>query len=403
MKQKRNFPSVHITKKQEASLKKGHLWVFADEITDEIEIQNGALVDVLGKKGNYLGTGLWSEHSKIRIRLLGNNANETYEDAFFERRVQYAIQYRLDTMQEDFEACRLIHGEADGLPGLTVDKYNDVLVSEVASFGIEQRKDVIYSALKKELENHGITIQGLYERNESELRKKEGLNQYKGWYEPFGKPQSSIVAIHECGIAYNVNVEEGQKTGFFLDQKYNRLSVRKLSKGKRVLDCCTHTGSFALNAALGGASYVLASDISELALETAKANAKLNQLNVEFQQADVFEFLPELKESHAKFDLIVLDPPAFTKSRRTFESAYRGYKNINAMAMRLLPRGGYLVTNSCSHFMPEDKFMDMLLDASHEAGVSLKLVEKRNASPDHPVLLGQDESTYLKFVIVQIV
>lgn len=402
MKQNRNFPSAHVTKKQESSLKRGHLWVYEDEILDEIQVENGSLVDVFGKKSNYLGTGLWSEKSKIRIRLLGNNANETYDDSFFERRVKYAIQYRLDTMQDDFEACRLIYGEADGFPGLTVDKYNDVLVVEIASYGIEQRKDVIYNALKRELEVYGISIQGLYERNESELRKKEGLEQYKGWYAPFGKPHSSIVTIHECGVIYNVDVEDGQKTGFFLDQKYNRLSVRKLAKGKRVLDCCTHTGSFALNAALGGASYVLASDISEAALETARSNASLNHLNVEFQQADVFELLPKLKQDHVKLDLIILDPPAFTKSRRTFENAYRGYKKINAMAMKLLPRGGYLVTNSCSHFMPEDQFMNMLLDAAMEVGVSLKVVEKRNASPDHPVLLGLDETSYLKFVIVQI-
>lgn len=403
MKQKRNFPAVHITKKQELVLKKGHVWVYADEILDEVSIDNGSLVDVFGRKNNYLGTGLWSQHSKIRIRILGNNANETFNDSFFERRVHYAIKYRLETMKDDFDACRLIHGEADGLPGLTIDKYGNVLVSEVTSFGMDQRKDIIYNALKNELKTIDITITGLYERNESDLRKKEGLPQYKSWYEPFGKPKSSIVTINECGIKYVVDVEDGQKTGFFLDQKYNRLAVRRLAKDKKVLDCCTHTGSFALNAALGGAKSVLACDISEKALETARTNAKLNNLSVDFIKEDVFTFLQNIKEKHEKFDIIILDPPAFTKSRRTFENAYHGYKNINALAMKILPRGGYLVTNSCSHFMPEQKFMDMLLDASIESGVSIRLVEKRNASFDHPVLLGVDETSYLKFMIIQII
>lgn len=403
MKQNRIFPHVTVTSKQERSIRHGHPWIYADEITEASEnIENGAFTDVFGHKNNYLGTGFYSEHSKIRVRLLGNNANETYNDAFFERKVKYALSYRKDVMGDDFNDCRLIHGESDGLPGLTVDRYNDILVSEVESYGTELHKDVIYQALLSQLSDMGETIHGIYERNEGELRKKEGLEQYKGWYGD-NHPSSCITEICENGIYYNVDIENGQKTGFFLDQKYNRQAVARLAAGRHVLDCCTHTGSFALNAAKGGATSVLAMDISESALQMAQENAKRNNLSISLRQGDVFEVLPALKKEHAFFDFIILDPPAFTKSRRTFHNARKGYEEINADAMRLLPRGGYLATASCSHFMPKAEFESMLVDAANDAGVGIRIIEQRGAAFDHPVMPAVPETEYLKFFLLQII
>ena len=400
MKKPRPFPAVTVTRKQENRIKEGHPWVYAEEITAQPEaVENGSLVDVTGAKGNYLGTGFWSQLSQIRIRILDNNANETFSDAFFARRVRYALSYRRDVMGDQFSACRLIHGEADGLPGLTVDRYNDILVSEVLSYGTEQKKNVIYDALLTELRAMGEEIHGIYERNEGELRKKEGLPQYKGWYGE-SHPDSCITVINENGILYKVDVENGQKTGFFLDQKYNRVAIRPLAKGRKVLDCCTHTGSFAMNAVAGGASHVTAVDISESALAMAKENAALNHMEdrIEFVQADLMELVSE----HADYDFIILDPPAFTKSRRTFEHARTGYEKINTLAMRLLPRGGYLATASCSHFMPTQEFREMLKDAGRAAGVSVRVIEERHAAFDHPVILSIPETDYLKFFLVQV-
>lgn len=402
MKQERAFPAFSVTKKQEGNIKNGHPWIYEDEINEAPDdVENGAIVDVFGQKGNYLGSGLYSEQSKIRIRLLGNNANESYDDSFFQRKVKYAIDYRRTVMGDDFDACRLIHGESDGLPGLTVDKYHDLLVAQVESYGTDLRKDVIYHALLKELSAGGETIHGIYERNEGELRKKEGLSQYKGWYGE-EHPSSCITEISENGIVYEVDVENGQKTGFFLDQKYNRLAVRKIAKDRTVLDCCTHTGSFALNAAKGGAKQVTAMDISESALQMAAENAERNHLAMSFQQGDVFEVLAQFKKEHANFDFIILDPPAFTKSRKTFHNARKGYLEINTEAMALLPRGGYLATASCSHFMPRDEFEKMLLDAAKAAGVQIRLIERRGAAPDHPVMPAIQETEYLKFYLLQI-
>ena len=403
MKQDRTFPSFTVTKKQEAKIKSGHPWIYEDEITKAPEeIENGSFADVYGQKQNYLGTGFYSAASKIRIRLLGNNANEKYDASFFQRKVKYALDYRRTVMGDDFDACRLIHGESDGLPGLTVDRYHDLLVAQVESYGTELHKDVIYQSLKDELASMGETIHGIYERNEGELRKKEGLSQYKGWYGE-EHPSSCLTEIVENGIHYEVDVENGQKTGFFLDQKYNRLAVRKIAKDRTVLDCCTHTGSFALNAALGGAKSVTAMDISESALEMAAKNAEENHLPMNFQQGDVFEVLAQLKKDHAFFDLIILDPPAFTKSRKTFHNARKGYLEINTEAMQLLPRGGYLATASCSHFMPKEEFEKMLLDAAKEAGVQIRLIERRGAAPDHPVMPAIQETEYLKFYLLQII
>lgn len=408
MKQERTFPRSTVTKKQENRIKDGHPWVYEDEIIEASEnIENGALVDVFSQKGNYLGTGFWSETSKIRIRILDRNANEKFEDSFFARRVKYAVQYRYDIMGKDVQACRMIHGEADGLPGLTVDRYNDILVCEVLSYGTEQKKNVIYKALVDEIGAHGETINGIYERNEGELRKKENLPQYQGWYEGLGlnHPDQCLTMISENGILYNVDYENGQKTGFFLDQKYNRLAIHGIAKGRTVLDCCTHTGSFALNAAKAGARHVTAVDISDTALHTAKANAALNHLedSIDFVQADMMEYLPKLLAEHAGYDFIILDPPAFTKSRKTFEHARSGYRKINTLAMRLLPRGGYLATASCSHFMPTEEFRQMLKEAGKDAGVSVRVIEERHAAPDHPVILSIPETDYLKFFLVQII
>lgn len=403
MKQKRNYPRAVVTKKQAARIHQGHPWVYFDEILEiEENLENGCLIDVFGTKDNYLGTGFYSEQSKIRIRILSSNANDTFDDAFFARRIHYALQYRKDVMKEDYHACRLVHGESDMLPGLTIDRYENVLVSEIASFGMECRKDVIYKALIDELAAMGETIDGIYERNEGELRKKEGLPQYKGWYGE-KHPASTLVEICENDICYEVDVENGQKTGFFLDQKYNRLAVRRLAEGKTILDCCTHTGSFALNAAKGGAKSVDALDISETALLEAKKNAELNHLDVHFMQGDVFVELERIRKEHVFYDFIILDPPAFTKSRETYHNARTGYTKINAQAMRILRRGGYLATCSCSHFMPSDKFAEMLADAAKLAGVQLRIVEERHASPDHPVHISIPETDYLKYFLVQVI
>ena len=403
MKKERTFPYAKITVKQEVSVRKGHPWIYADEITEQSEsIDNGSFVDVFSLKGSYLGTGFYSAASKIRIRLLGNNANETYEDAFFERKVSYAIAYRKDVMADDFQACRLIHGEADGLPGLTVDRYGEILVTQVESYGTEMHKDVIYRALVDQLARYGEKISGIFERNEGELRKKEGLPQYKGWYGD-KHPQSPITEIVENGIIYEVDVENGQKTGFFLDQNYNSKAIWNLAKGRDVLDCCTHTGSFALNAAKAGAASVTAMDISETALSMAKKNAERNGLNLNLRQGDVFDVLKQLKQEHAHFDFIILDPPAFTKSRKTFHNARNGYRQVNADAMRLLKRGGYLASASCSHFMPKEEFEKMLVDAANDAGVGIRIIEQRGAAMDHPVMPAVKETEYLKFFLLQII
>lgn len=415
MKQDRIFPKAFVTEKAEAAVKRGHPWVYDTEITryettddrSEEDIANGALVDVCSSKGRYLGTGFLSRSSKIRIRILADNANETFSEAFWQRRVKYALDMRRTVMQEDYACCRLIFGEADGIPGLTVDRYEDLLSTEVLSYGTEQVKDVIYKALVDELAKDGITIRGIFERNEALLREKEGLPLEKGWYHGdfVGVPDSPKVVICENGIRYEVDVENGQKTGFFLDQKYNRLAVSKLARGMKVLDCFTHTGSFAMNAAKGGAAHVTAVDVSQLAVDTAAENAKINGLSdrMDFICADVFELLPALEKEHAGYNFIILDPPAFTKSRKTTDNAKRGYKEINYRAMKMLPRGGYLATCSCSHFMPNELFRKMLLEAAHDAGVSLRLIEERRAAPDHPVAMAIPETDYLKFYLLQIV
>lgn len=409
MKKSRAFPPVFVTKKAENSIKSGHPWVYGEEITSQPQgIENGALTDVFSQKGSYLGTGFYSEKSKIRVRILSDNANESFSPAFFERRIKYAVDYRKTVMGDDFACCRLVFGEADGLPGLTVDRFGGVLVTQVLSFGMEKIKGEIYSALVRILKEYGEDISGVFERNDVAIRELEGLKQHKGWYELDGlnHPGSTVTEITENGIKYAVDFENGQKTGFFLDQKYNRRAVAEIAKGKTVLDCFTHTGSFALNAAKGGAKSVTAVDVSADAVALAEKNAKANGLdgNMEFVVADVFDLLPELEKSAKhKYDFIILDPPAFTKSRKTVANAQKGYKEINYRAIKLLGRGGYLATCSCSHFMNSELFEKMLKSAAKDAGFALKQIEARQQCRDHPVLWNVPETDYLKFYIFQIV
>lgn len=408
MKTERKFPAAVVTKKAENALRNGHPWIYAEEIKSASgEPENGALVDAVSEKGTYLGTGILSLNSKIRIRILDRNANESFGEEFFLRRVRYAVEYRKTVMGADFDCCRLIFGEADGLPGFTVDRYNDLIVTQVLSYGMELRKDMLYRAVCKIMEENGCKIAGIFERNDVAIRELEGLQTGKGWYKGdfVGVPDSALTEITENGIKYTVDVENGQKTGFFLDQKYNRLAVAKIARGKKVLDCFTHTGSFAMNAAMGGAAHVTAVDVSEGAVALARANAEKNGLTetMDFVCADVFDLLPKLCEERADYDFIILDPPAFTKSRKTVGSAERGYKEINYRAMKLLPRGGYLATCSCSHFMESGLFLKMLRSAAEDANVQLKLIEARRQAPDHPVLLNVPETDYLKFYLFQIV
>ena len=406
MKQSRPFPAVTVTKKAELALRSGHPWVYAAEITArEGECPSGGIVDVFSQKGAWLGAGFYSAESKIGVRVLSDNANERFGPAFFERRVKYALDYRRAVMGRDFACCRLIFGEADGLPGLTVDRFSNLLSAQVLSRGTDGVKDIIYAALLEQLAAMGERIDGIYERNESGIRALEGLEQYKGWYAGAPHPESTLTEICENGVRYAVDLENGQKTGFFLDQKYNRLAVSRLAAGRRVLDCFTHTGSFALNCARAGAEHVTAVDVSESAVALARQNAALNGLEdkMDFLAADVFDLLPKLTEERADYGLVILDPPAFTKSRRTVAGAERGYHEINYRAMRLLPRGGYLATCSCSHFMPPALFEKMLRSAARDANVSLKQIEARQQAPDHPILWNVPETEYLKFYIFQVV
>ena len=409
MKQQREYPRFIITPKGTRWVENGHPWIYAQEVLrEEGTAENGGLADALSEKGKYLGTGLVSRESKIRLRLISHNANDRFDAAFWRRRLKYAWDYRKTVMGEVVSCCRIIFGEADGFPGLTVDRFSDLLVTQTLSVGMERLKPLLFPMLVQLLEEDGQQISGLYERNDAPLRELEGLEQYRGWFPLPGKavPDSPITEICENGIYYSVDVENGQKTGFFLDQKYNRLAVAKLARGRRVLDCFTHTGSFALNAARGGAERVTAVDVSASAIEMAKHNARRNGLEqrMDFLTADVFDLLPRLEaEKQKPYDFIILDPPAFTKSRKTVHSAEKGYKEINLRAMRLLPRGGYLATASCSHFMPSELFEKMLRSSALDAGVELRQLEARQQSPDHPILWNVPETDYLKFYLFQVV
>ena len=405
----RDFPVFTVTSKAERSLRAGHPWVYGEEITAvEGGYRNGDMVDVVSSKGRYLGTGWVNDHSKIRVRILSRNANDTFDEAFFRRRVRYALDYRKTVMgPADYRCCRLIFGEADQFPGLTVDRFENVLVTQTLSLGMEQRKEWVFRALVEGLREDGAEIAALYERNDVAIRELEGLRQNKGFYplEGLRDDLDGHVIITENGLRYDVNYIEGQKTGFFLDQKYNRQAAARLAQGRRVLDCFTHTGAFALNAAAAGAAHVTAVDVSQFALELAAENGRRNGLtNLDFLCADVFDLLTRMaREKKCDYDYIILDPPAFTKSRATADRAYHGYKEINLKAMRLLPRGGYLATCSCSHFMSDEMFRRMLREAAQDAGVTLRQIEARQQAPDHPILPGVPETDYLKFYLLQVV
>ena len=405
----REFAKLYITKKAEHNAKMGHPWVFGEEVIRiEGEYNNGDLVDVMNDKAKYIGTGFVNDNSKIRVRIISRNTNDKFDEDFFERRLRYALEYRLTVMGEtNFKCCRLIFGEADQFPGLTIDRFNDILVAQVLCLGIDQRKTMLFTLLLKILKEMGQDIKGIYERNDVGIRALEGLEEYTGPVDMPGLgPCPLTTTINENGLLFNVDVVKGQKTGFFLDQKFNRLAIRKISKGRRVLDCFTHTGAFALNAAAAGATAVTAVDISLEAINETKENIALNGFTgkITTRQANVFDLLTEMVEKKERnYDFIILDPPAFTKSSHTVKNALNGYREINYKAMKLLPRGGYLATCSCSHFMPEGLFIHMLKEAAFDANVSLRQVEARQQAPDHPILYNVPETNYLKFYVFQVV
>ncbi|NLM55731.1 MAG: class I SAM-dependent rRNA methyltransferase [Firmicutes bacterium] len=409
MKQTRAYPKVVISPKAERSVKNGHPWIYGEEtLKTEGVPQNGGLVDVMAGS-SYMGTGFYNSTSKITVRLISRSANDVFDARFWRRRVEYAVRYRKTVMPgADFACCRLIHSEADQMPGLTVDRYGPILSVQITCLGMELVKDIVYRAIWDVLAEMGETVTGIYERNDTAVRALEGLTEYKGWYQSEDIPaaEAAVAEICENGVRYLVDVKNGQKTGFFLDQKYNRAAVARIARGKRVLDCFTHTGSFGLNAALGGAEQVTCVDISQSAVEMAKSNAVRNGLDgrMDFLCEDVFDLLTRLADEKCRaYDLIILDPPAFTKSRKTVRGAVRGYKEINLKAMKLLPRGGYLATCSCSHFMTDELFRKVLADAARDASVSLRQIEARQQAPDHPILWGVPETAYLKFYLFQVV
>ena len=408
MKSERSYPKFTVTPKAERALAAGHPWVYDTEVLrrDGALCENGAVVDVVSTKGRYLGSGFLSEKSKIRVRVFSKNANDAFDEAFWRRRLEHAWNYRKTVLRpHDLSCCRVIFGEADHFPGLTVDRFGPLLCVQVLSVGIERLKGLLLPLLVDVLRADGQDIAGVYERGDVAIRGLEGLPQHKGWFPLPGlpTPPSPLADIVENGVRYTVDVENGQKTGFFLDQKYNRAAVARLAAGKTVLDCFTHTGSFALNAAKGGAAHVTAVDVSEAAVAMARRNAEANGLAdvMDCVAADVFELLPALPPH--RYDFIILDPPAFTKSRKTLPSALRGYKEINYRAMKLLPRGGYLATCSCSHFASEEAFVKMLHAAARDANVQLRQIEARQQAPDHPILWGVPETNYLKFYLFQVV
>lgn len=390
-----NNQIVKINDKGAPFLENGQMWMYSNNVDSDISsIENGSVVDIQTNAGKYLGTGYFCSTSHITVRIFSKSHEELNFD-FFQKKIQEAWNYRKTVEPTNLTNVRVIFGEADGIPGLTVDRYNHVLVTQITCFGIEKNKDMIYQALLNVIDG----IEAIYERNDVKAREKEGLPLYKGFYQG---NTDTIQVINENGLKLNVDIENGQKTGYFLDQKSNRILIRHLSKDKRVLDCFTHTGGFALNAALGNAKEVIGVDVSNTALLEARKNAELNHLtNVSFVQADVFDYLDTLKEN--EFDLIILDPPAFTKSRRTIMKAYNGYKRINKQAMHVLKNGGYLATCSCSRYMETDLFEKMLKEAALEEGVRLKQISVTQQNADHPILWSMEESSYLKFFIFQIV
>lgn len=392
--------TVTLKKGEGRTLKVGGMWVYDNEIAGITgSFQNGDMVNIVDFDGYFLGYGFINTRSKITVRLMSRDRGAVIDDAFLEMRVRNAWEYRRQTV--DTTSCRLVFGEADFLPGLVIDKFSDCLVVESLALGIDRLKLTVIDALKKVLAEDGIQIRGVYERSDAKVRLQEGMERYKGF---IGDPFDTKVEILENGVRYLVDIQDGQKTGFFLDQKYNRAAIQKLCPGKRVLDCFTHTGSFALNAGIAGAAEVLGVDASELGIAQARENAALNRLEdrVSFCCADVFELLPKLEQDGETYDVVILDPPAFTKSRSTVKNAVKGYREINLRGMKLVKNGGFLATCSCSHFMDPELFAKTIREAARSAHRRLRQVEFRTQAPDHPILWAADESYYLKFYIFQV-
>ena len=395
---------VTLKKGEGRMLKSGGLWIFDNEIASILgSFEDGDIVAVHDFDGYGLGKGFINRNSKIRVRMMTRNRHQEIDEAFLKMRVQEAWDYRKKV--SDTGSCRVIFGEADFLPGLVVDKFSDVLVVQSLALGIDRLKDQIVELLKEVLAADGIKIRGVYERSDAKVRRQEGMELYKGF---IGEPFDTNVEIEENGVRYMVDVKDGQKTGFFLDQKYNRLAVQNLCrnlKPAKVLDCFTHTGSFALNAGIAGSEKVLGVDASQLAVDQATEHARLNGLedHVTFQCADVFDLLPKLEQEGEKFDVVILDPPAFTKSRNSIKNAVKGYREINLRGMKLVKDGGYLATCSCSHFMDPELFTKTIREAASNVHKRLRQVEYRTQAADHPILWAADESYYLKFIIFQVV
>ena len=391
---------VTLRKGEGRTIKAGGMWVFDNEIASVTgEFENGDMVAIHDFDGYFLGTGFINENSKIRVRLMSRKKDQEIDHEFLEMRVRAAWEYRKKTV--DTSSCRVIFGEADYFPGLVVDKFSDVLVVQSLALGIDKLKKEILDILVEVLKEDGIKIRGIYERSDAKVRLQEGMERVKGF---LSEPFDTKVIIEENGVKYYVDVAEGQKTGFFLDQKYNRLAMQPICKGAKVLDCFTHTGSFALNAGRGGAASVLGVDASQLGVDQATENAKLNGLEdtVKFVCEDVFDLLPRLEELGEKFDVVILDPPAFTKSRSSIKNATKGYREINMRGLKLVKDGGYLATCSCSHFMNPELFTKTIAEAARSAHKRLRQVEYRQQAPDHPIMWSADESYYLKFYIFQV-
>lgn len=421
-----NHTIVTLKKGEGRTIKAGGAWIFDNEIDTIVgTFTNGDIVTVHDFDGYPMGKGFINQNSKIRIRMMTRHADQEIDTEFLRMRVQNAWDYRKQVMaggndrvlgveeaekmlpgigttgRPDLNCCRVIFGEADFLPGLVVDKYADVLVVECLALGMEQFKETIVSLLKETLFADDIKIRGVYERSDANERKKEGLPKVKDF---IGEEFDTNVEIVENGVHYMVDVVNGQKTGFFLDQKYNRLAMQHICKGKKVLDCFTHMGTFALNAGIAGASDVTGLDISEYAVQQAQANAKLNHLEdtVHFRCANVLDELPKLAAAGEKYDVVILDPPAFTKSRQATKNAIKGYREINMKGLKLVKDGGYLATCSCSHFMTQELLAKTVKEAAKATHKRLRQVEFRTQAADHPILWAADESYYLKFFIFQV-
>ncbi len=395
-----SFAVVTLKKGEGRMLKSGGAWIFDNEIDSVLgEFDDGDIVLVHDFDGYPMGRGFINRHSKIRVRMLTRNIDQEIDEEFFRMRLKDAWEYRKETV--DTSSCRIVFGEADFLPGMVIDKFSDVLVFQALALGIDRYKELLIELLREILLEDGIRIRGVYERSDAKEREKEGLKKVKGF---LGEEFDTNVEIVENGVRYIVDVKDGQKTGFFLDQKYNRLAIQKLCKNAKVLDCFTHTGSFALNAGIAGAESVLGVDASDLAVNQARENADLNGLpdRVKFISRDVFELLPELEKQGEKYDVVILDPPAFTKSRSSIKNAVKGYREINLRGMKLVKDGGFLATCSCSHFMDYELFTKTIAQAAKNVHVRLRQVEFRTQSPDHPILWAADESYYLKFYIFQV-